>query len=217
MRTAIPCRSCALAVLSAIFVPLLVAIPVAAQTVSVPLTPDRWIIGEKNERIPPGRSLENNGKVVDHLGRPALKLAKGFAYVRDLDLQNGTIDADMAFSKEGEFLGLAFRVQSEDDYELFFLRSGLSGDREGLQYTPSFHGANAWQIYNLPTYVQERVSIPLTTSGFTSRVVVAGLEATSCISTTRLQPSLVIPDLKQGYSMGQHRFLGQPAAATSRM
>jgi hypothetical protein len=207
MRTAIPCRSCALAVLSAIFVPLLVAIPVAAQTVSVPLTPDRWIIGEKNERIPPGRSLENNGKVVDHLGRPALKLAKGFAYVRDLDLQNGTIDADMAFSKEGEFLGLAFRVQSEDDYELFFLRSGLSGDREGLQYTPSFHGANAWQIYNLPTYAGAG-EYPSDDQWFHLRVVVAGLEAKLYLNNAT-QPSLVIPDLKQGYSRGSIGFWGQ--------
>lgn len=111
-----------------------------AQSVTVPLSPDRWIIGEKNERVAPGQDLSTNGKVVDHLGQPSLHLAKGFAHIRDLDLQNGTLDADMAFDPKGSFIGLAFRVQSEDSYELFFFRKGASGSDQAIQYTPGFLG-----------------------------------------------------------------------------
>jgi hypothetical protein len=212
MQSAIPLRrtgfaGCTLALVSTLTVLLTATMSIAAQTVSVRLSPERWTVGDKNERISPEKSLENNGKVVDHLGRPALKLAKGFAFVRDLDLQNGTIEADLAFSKEGEFLGLAFRVRSEDEYELFFLRSGMSGNREGLQYTPSFRGANAWQIYNLPIYAGAG-EYPSDDQWFHVRVVVAGLEAKLYLNNAT-QPSLVIPDLKQGYSRGSIGFWGQ--------
>jgi len=111
-----------------------------AQSISVPLGRERWTIGEKNERIGPNKNLESNGKVVAHLGRPSLCLVKGFAFVRDLDLQNGTIDADMSFDKDGYFIGLAFRVRSEDDYELFFFRNGAAGTNQAIQYTPGFLG-----------------------------------------------------------------------------
>jgi hypothetical protein len=52
-----------------------VALPlerVYAQSVSVPLAPERCTIGEKNEWIRSNKNLESNGKVVEHLGRPSL-------------------------------------------------------------------------------------------------------------------------------------------------
>jgi hypothetical protein len=171
------------------------------------MDPERWVIGKKNERIPPGRSLEYNGQMVDHAGRRSLKLAKGFAYVRGLDLQNGTIDADVAFSKEGDFVGIAFRVQSEDDYELLFFRKGASGTSQALQYTPGFLGANAWQIYNVPTYAGDG-ELPPADQWFHVKVVVSGLEAKLFLNNAP-QPSLVVPDLKQGYSTGSIGFWGQ--------
>jgi hypothetical protein len=179
---------------------------VQAQTISVPLTPDQWIIGEKNERIRPGKKLDNNGKLVTHLGRESLRLAKGFAYFRNLDFQNGTIDADLALDPEGNFVGLAFRVQSEDEYELFFFRNGASGTLQATQYTPSFFGANAWQLYNIPTYAGP-AEFP-SDEWFHVRVVVAGVEARLFVNGAA-QPTLVIPDLKQGYSKGSIGFWGQ--------
>src|SRR5580704_7124698 len=178
----------------------------AAQSVSVPVTPDRWVIGEKNERIKPGKSLANNGKTVEFLGRPSLCLAKGFAYVRGLDLQNGTIDADLAMDPQGRFIGIAFRVKSEDDYELFFFRPGASGSIQAIQYTPGFLGANAWQIYNLPQYVA-RADVP-SSRWFHVRVVIAGLSAKLYLDNSA-DPVLVVSDLKQGYSSGSIGFWGQ--------
>jgi hypothetical protein len=179
---------------------------VFAQSISVPLAPERWSIGEKNERIGPGKNLENNGKVVDHLGWPSLCLVKGFAFVRDLDLQNGTIDADMSFDKDGYFIGLAFRVRSEDDYELFFFRNGAAGTNQAIQYTPGFLGANAWQIYNVPHYAGPG-DFP-SEGWFHVRIVVAGTVAKLYLNNAA-EPSLVVSDLKQGYSTGSIGLWGQ--------
>jgi hypothetical protein len=177
-----------------------------AQSVSVPLTPDRWIIGDKNEKPGPNKNIENNGKVVDHLGRSSLDLVKGFAYVRDLDLQNGTIEADMSFDAQGFFVGLAFRVQSEDDYELFFFRNGAAGTDQAIQYTPGFLGANAWQIYNVPQYAGSG-DFPYD-QWFHVRIVVAGTVAKLYLNHAA-ESSLVVSDLKQGYSTGSIGLWGQ--------
>ena len=205
-RVAVRIARAAIALSLAILVLVVFATASRAQSVSVPLTPDRWIIGDKNERIRPEKSIANNGKVVEFLGRPALCVVKGFAYVRDLDLQNGTIDADLAMDPQGNFVGLAFRVKSENDYELFFFRPGSSGGIEAIQYTPGFLGMNAWQIYNIPHYVA-RGAIP-NDRWFHVRVVVAGLVAKLYLDNAT-EPSLVVSDLKQGYSTGSIGFWGQ--------
>lgn len=190
--------------LSSLLILILATIPVGAQSISVPMNLDQWIIGEKNERLVPNKKVEN--AIVDYQGLRALHLTKGFGYFRGLQLQNGTIDADLAFDPEGAFIGLAFRVESEDDYELFFLRNGISGKPQALQYTPGFFGANQWQIYNLPTYAGPG-EFPYD-KWFHLKVVVAGVEAKLFLNNSD-KPSLVIPDLKRGYSTGSIGFWGQ--------
>jgi hypothetical protein len=180
--------------------------PTHAQSISVPLAPERWTIGEKNERIGSNKNLEANGKVVEHQGRPSLCLLKGFALVRDLELQNGTIDADLSFDKDGYFIGLAFRVRSEDNYELFFFRNGSAGTNQAIQYTPGFLGANAWQIYNLPHYAGAG-DFP-SEQWFHVRIVVAGTVAKLYLNNAA-EPSLAVSDLKQGYSTGSIGLWGQ--------
>jgi hypothetical protein len=120
--------------------------------------------------------------------------------------RTATIDADVSFSTEGDFVGIAFRVQSEDEYELFFFRKGASGSNQALQYTPGFLGANAWQIYNVPTYAGAG-ELPPADQWLHVKVVVTGLEAKLFLNNAA-EPSLVIPDLKQGYSTGSIGFLG---------
>jgi hypothetical protein len=180
--------------------------PSAAQSVSVPVTPDRWVISDRNERINPAKSLANNGKTVEFLGRSSLSMAKGFAYVRDLDLRNGTIDADLAMDPNGNFVGLAFRVKSDDEYEMFFFRPGASGSIQAIQYTPGLLGANAWQLYNFPKYVA-RGTIP-DDRWFHVRVVLAGLSAKLYLDNAA-EPALVVSDLKLGDSSGSIGFWGQ--------
>ena len=141
-------------------------ISAGAQSISVPMNLDQWVVGEKNERLAPNKKVEN--ALVDYQGQRALHLTKGFGYIRGLQLQNGTIDADVAFDPDGAFIGLAFRVESEDDYELFFLRNGISGKPQALQYTPGFFGANQWQIYTCRHTPGPASSH--TTNGFTSKL-----------------------------------------------
>jgi hypothetical protein len=186
---------------------LLVHIPSSnyAQATFIPMVPDRWIVGEKNERIEKGQSLEHNGKFVVYRGHESLRLAKGFAYVRNLEFQNGSIEADMALDSVGLFAGIAFRVQSEDEYELVFFRNGSAGTREAIQYTPGFLGANAWQIYNIPKYAG--VGNFPTGEWFHIKVVVAGLVAKVYLGNNP-NPVLNIADLKQGYSKGSIGFWG---------
>src|SRR5436853_7858755 len=65
---------------------------VEAQSISVPLTPDRLVLSQRNFKIPELKTHEHNGEVVNFLGRPSLRLARGLIYARDIDFQNGTID-----------------------------------------------------------------------------------------------------------------------------
>jgi len=186
------------------FLLILLAADCLAQSVSVPMNLDQWIISDKNERLAPNKKIENT--IVDYQGQRALHLTKGFGYLRGLELQNGAIDADLAFDPDGAYVGLAFRVQSEDQYELFFLRNGLSGKTQALQYAPGFFGANHWQIYNVPTYAGPG-EFP-SDRWFHVKVVIAGVEARLFLNNAA-EPSLVIPDLKQGYSTGSIGFWGQ--------
>src|SRR5262249_41081897 len=50
------------------------------------------------------------------------------------------------------FPGIAFRAATHSDYELFYLRQGLSGGMHATQYTPVLHGLYAWQIYAGPAW-----------------------------------------------------------------
>ena len=204
VRPALIRAACAVSLALGVFAGL--AGPCQGQSVSIPVTADRWVISDKNERINPAKSLANNGKNVNFLGRESLCVAKGFAYVRDLDMQNGTIDADLAMDPNGNFLGMAFRVKSEDEYELFFFRPGASGSLQAVQYTPGLLGANAWQLYNFPKYVA-RAAIP-DDRWFHVRVVVAGLSAKLYLDHAA-EPALVVSDLKLGYARGSFGFWGQ--------
>ena len=91
-------------------------------------------------------------RVEPYRGRSALLLREGSAWLRDSHFQNGTIEFDIAFSEASGFPGIAFRAASHDNHELFYLRTNLSGQPHGTQYTPVLHGLYAWQIYAGPTW-----------------------------------------------------------------
>jgi hypothetical protein len=75
-------------------------------------------------------------RVEPYRGRSALLLREGSAWLRDSHFQNGTIEFDIAFSEASGFPGIAFRAASHDNHELFYLRTNLSGQPHGTQYTP---------------------------------------------------------------------------------
>jgi len=180
------------------------------RSVSIPLDPDRWVFSQKNFKLAQEEDASHNGEVVDHLGRRSLRVSKGLAYVRGVDFRDGILDVDMAAGANGRFLGIAFRVQSDDDYEVVFFRPGASGTTQAIQYTPGLLGANAWQLYTGPGYTAE-ATIPRN-KWIHVRIVVRGLNAKLFLDHAD-QPSLVVPDLKLGYTRGSVGFWGHSGDA----
>jgi hypothetical protein len=178
---------------------------IQAQSVSVPLTSDRLVFSQRNFKIPELKPHGHNGELVDFLGRPSFRLVRGLFYARDVNFQNGTIDVDMAADDDSHFLGIAFRVESDDDYELIFFRPKASGTTQAVQYTPAFQGANVWQLYTGPGYTAA-AEIPRN-QWIHVRIVVAGLVAKLFLNHAD-QPTLVVPDLKLGYRKGSIGFWG---------
>jgi hypothetical protein len=70
-----------------------------AQTATVPLDAADW---EGTDSV----------RVESYLGRPSLYINRGVALARDVTLENGAIDYDIAATPATSFLGLAFRAAS---------------------------------------------------------------------------------------------------------
>ena len=108
----------------------------AAQTGSVPLSPEAW-------------TATDSIRSVSYLGRPALYINRGVALVRGGSMENGTLDLDVAASDTTNFLGVAFRAAAPRFSNVLFLRPGASGTEEAVQYGPAFNSVGvAWQVYH---------------------------------------------------------------------
>jgi hypothetical protein len=169
-----------------------------AQSIAVAFAADQWVVSQKNFQGQ-GPDFDGDGQVVNYQGRQGFRLGKGFAYSREISLQNGTIDVDMAADPKGHFLGIAFHVQSEDDYELFFFRPDDSGTPYAVQYTPGLRGGNVWQMFHGPGYTAQ-ADIPRE-RWIHVRIVVAGLVAKLFLNNAA-EPALIVSDLRLGFAKG---------------
>ncbi len=108
----------------------------AAQTIKVPLTLDQWdTVGVKFTSE-------------TYLGKEGILLESGFISVKDADLRDGTIEADISFPQKRSFPGFAFRMQDLNNFENFYVRPHQSGNPDATQYTPVFNGQAGWQLYH---------------------------------------------------------------------
>jgi len=176
-----------------------------AQSVSVPLTKDAWVVSQKHFKLEQDEDASRNGEIAEFQGRRSLRVSKGLFYARGVEFRNGTIEVDMAPGANGRFLGVAFRVQSENDYEMIFFRPRSSGTTQAIQYTPSLLGANAWQIYTGPGYTAA-ANVPRN-QWIHVRMVVSGVVAKLFLDRAE-EPSLVVPDLKLVDRRGSIGFWG---------
>lgn len=176
-----------------------------AQSTPIPFSSGQWILSQKNFKIPETEPPQRNGEVLEHLGRQSFRLARGLAYAKDVAFQNGTIDVDMAVDEKTRFLGLAFHVQSEDEYEVIFFRPRSSGTTQAVQYTPGLLGANLWQLYTGPGYTAA-AEIPKN-RWLHIRIIVAGTVAKLYLDNAA-QPALTVQDLKLGQVKGSIGFWG---------
>ncbi len=137
-------------------------------------------------------------RVVEHLGRQALE---GSAQLKDVVFENGVIEVDIAM-KAGVrgYPGVAFRMQSDEDYERVYVRphrSPLYGD--AVQYVAAFNGVDSWQFYNGPG---ASAAAPLPADQWVPlKIEVSGSQARVFVGDTP-QPALLVWELQHGRSRG---------------
>ena len=175
--------------------PLFTLLHVAAHA-QQPFDTSAWDVSAKESRVESYR------------GRSALLLRDGTAWLRGSRFQDGTIEFDIAFGDALGFPGIAFRAATRHDFELFYLRQGLSGQPHATQYTPVLHDLYAWQIYAGPAWegtahwtYDRWMHIKLVVSGSRAELYVDG--------DTAVQ---VIPHLRGPEGQGEVGFVVAPGA-----
>ncbi|UCF70744.1 MAG: SMP-30/gluconolactonase/LRE family protein [candidate division WOR-3 bacterium] len=145
------------------------------------------------------RWVTDNARIVEHLGRQSLL---GFAYLRDVEFDNGIIEVDIAVTgqKVRAYPGIIFRMQSDDDYERFYVRTHRANlYADALQYAPITNGITGWQLYNGNGFTagvdfpsDQWVHVKMEILGKQALVYVGDME----------RPALVINELMHGASKG---------------
>jgi hypothetical protein len=148
---------------------------------------DRWQI------------TDTKARKEDHLGRKSLYLRSGYASLKDVVFENGVIEVDIAAPNQASFVGIVFRFENAGDHEIVYFRPHKSGLEDAVQYTPSFNGAAAWQLYSGPGFTAA-VEIPKE-QWVHARIEISGLGGKVYFNNSD-KPVLVIEDLKRGHSRG---------------
>jgi hypothetical protein len=160
----------------------------------IPFTDARWTL------------LDPEARAMPYLGQPSLFINNGLALLRDSSFGDGTIEFDIAMHGHASFAGVVFRSESNEDYELVYLRPRLSRQPDALQYTPVFHGSAGWQLYSGPGYtaaaelpLNRWVHVKLVASGYSARLFVDGAQ----------EPQLTVTSLKRPWARGMVGLWGQ--------
>src|ERR1051325_4662011 len=148
---------------------------------------------------PQWQGYDPRGRRGEYLGRKSLYLTSGFAFLKDVVFEDGVIEVDVATTSLTSFVGVVFRGQSADDYEIVYFRPFKSGQPDAVQYTPAFNGSAGWQLYSGEGYTTA-VEIPHD-SWVHVRIGVSGL-ALKVYFNDSDKPVLVNDDLKRGYGRG---------------
>jgi sugar lactone lactonase YvrE len=143
--------------------------------------------------------VTDNAQIVEHLGRQSLL---GFAYLRDVEFDNGIIEVDIAVTGEKvrAYPGIIFRMQSEENFERFYVRTHRANlYPDALQYTPIDNGITSWQLYNGEGFTARAdfpsgqwVHVKMEILGKQARVYVGDME----------KPALIVNELMHGESRG---------------
>lgn len=163
-----------------------------------PFDAARWTIFDPGARTMP------------YLGVPSIFLDNGVALLRDSAFADGTIEFDVALHGHASFAGVAFRAESDTNYELIYVRAHRSRQWDALQYTPIFDGSEAWQLYSGDGYTAPAelpanrwLHVRLVVEGATVRVYV----------DRAAEPQLTVKDLKRPWRRGQVGLWGRLGGA----
>jgi hypothetical protein len=144
-------------------------------------------------------------------GRQALRMETGNAIRRDVQLQDGTIDADVKVSRRRSFVYLNFRMQSDGEYEEFYLRPHKSNLPDATQYAPVYQGQSAWQLYH---GARGTTLIEIEPDKWLHlRIVLSGARAAFFLGDT-VKPFMVIPHLARAPKAGYIELAGFLPAGT---
>ncbi len=163
------------------------AVQSSQEATSADFDTDRWQI------------TDTKAKKEEHLGRKSLFLKSGYASLKDVVFENGVIEVDIAAPNLASFVGIVFRFENAGDHEIVYFRPHKSGLEDAVQYTPSFNGAAAWQLYSGPGFTAA-VEIPKE-QWVHARIEISGLGGKVYFNNSD-KPALVIEDLKRGHSRG---------------
>jgi len=162
------------------------------------------------------RLTAKNAKLetVRYLGRHAIRLTmdgdaeNGFAFLRDVDFQDGVIEADIALRlttpkgvRNPGFVGIAFRARPDaSHYELFYLRPGNAGaeDQAMRNHVVQYSSAPGFGWYELrrawPWVYESHADLALE-AWIKVKIEVAGRGAKLYLNGSE-KPSLVVDGLK---------------------
>src|SRR5687767_5196363 len=107
-----------------------------SQAITVPFTSDQW------NKEGAQSSMET------FMGKECILIKSGTVFLKDLQLQDGIIEADISFPQQRGFPGLSFRVLDKNNSEHFYVRPHQSGNPDATQYTPVFNDQAGWQLYH---------------------------------------------------------------------
>ncbi len=119
----------------------------SGQVVTVPFTSDQW--NKEGAQF----------SVETFMGKECILLKSGTFFIKDLQLQDGIIEADISFPQQRGFPGISFRMLDKNNSEHFYVRPHQSGNPDATQYTPVFNGSAGWQLYHGEGYSK---AIPFT-------------------------------------------------------
>ena len=157
-------------------------------TLAVPADPSRW-------------ELEGQAKVVEHQGRPSIRLDGGAATLKDFEMRDAVVDVDVSTPASRGFFGIQFRIDGDGrSGEWVYLRQHKSGLPDAMQYTPVLGTGLNWQLYNGPGFTGA-IDIPKD-AWFHVRLEVTGAQAKLFVKDME-KPALVMDDLKSGLQQGQ--------------
>ena len=130
--------------------------------------------------------------VSTHDGRPVIEVQNGYAYRRDVSLQDGTIEMDVQLTRRRSFVYLTFRMENDREYEEIYLRAHKSGLPDAVQYAPVYQGNSAWQLYHGPGAT---AAVEFQPGVWTRiRLVLSGRQAALYVGDLA-KPALVVPRL----------------------
>jgi hypothetical protein len=166
-----------------------------AQQIQVPMSPERFDTGTSKTGSSAGTL-----KFGEFLGRRAVYLPSGLLTVKDANFRDGTVEADVASKSGGLFIGMAFRIESEANMEVVYLRPGASDTSEAVQYTPRLNGDAIWQLLNT-SHEKARAHIP-ENQWIHMKIVVDGRTCTLFLNESKV-PTLTVTNLRRGDSKGE--------------